>query len=753
MTSKAVMPPILTFEDYTEAEILKIRAEAEEAATEAQQLMDEILAVVSSVDPVELLARLSFRMIVGLHGFGTKGHNPSIHAHELELVQALALSCPRSRNNSHTDMAGAMDRILPLVRAHTIALQKMTRMRLSVDPDANKVEAVLDRIRATTHTVRGPRHAYQTRAYLRDLAASLDGRFMSALGWTITELVDCLEGFAFRLGDDLAKLRDALRPAFMSSDAVRAIERFRADNPDQRDHPYLARIGAGTPLEQVKGALFAIFEEQLPPVFRLDGPDAHPAFERLRPQLSSLALGFGDISGEELQHLKLGNPVRSRPFVADSDGSLYLFCSQTMYAYLVELIDAIVDQLDETKPDLKSACADFKADWLETRLETLVRGAFPDGQVIANAKWRDATGKPGETDCILAIDQTVGLFEAKSGRITPSARRGGPGRLKSEIKDLLVHPSLQSARFADLLRSTKGPIKVDVGRETAHIAGSVIREIVRVNILFDTLGPLTSGTRQLVEAGFIAPGTPMAPSMSIFELETLFELLPDQISRLHYLRRRAELEEMTTFEADEMDLIAFYLETGFCIAQLEQEKGGFGVYGWSDRIARLYDLDGLVAKPDISLKRTPFLHGVIVALETARRPGWTRFGYRLCKIGYRDQFELQRRKEGLMKRVRRLKDGQAVHVGFAREGTSDQNAIALCIGKSLTPYGIEAHSRTAAGSVMRNFGAANALLLYWDAADRAPACRYAATFVQEDEVPRLRLAGESERRSHSARSG
>src|SRR3546814_14312558 len=95
----------------------------------------------------------------------------------------------------------------------------------------------------------------------------------------------------------------------------------------------------------------------------------------------------------------------------------------------------------------------------------------------------------------------------------------------------------------------------------------------------------------------------MAPSMSIFELETLFELLPDQISRLHYLRRRAELEAVTEFEADEMDLIAFYLETSFCIPQLEQEEGGFGIYGWSDRIARLYTLDGLAAKPDVSLKQ------------------------------------------------------------------------------------------------------------------------------------------------------
>src|SRR3546814_10715747 len=92
------------------------------------------------------------------------------------------------------------------------------------------------------------------------------------------------------------------------------------------------------------------------------------------------------------------------------------------------------------------------------------------------------------------------------------------------------------------------------------------------NILFDTLGPLTAGFRTLVDAGFIAADAPMAPSMSIFELETLFELLPDQISRLHYLRRRAELETVTEFEADAMDLVAFYLETSFCIRSEEHKS-------------------------------------------------------------------------------------------------------------------------------------------------------------------------------------
>jgi hypothetical protein len=730
MTTKIATPPVLTFEDYSAADIAGAQAEAAEAAITAKECREELRDLVCSVDQIELLSRLALRAILGLHSFGTSKHDPAIHAHELEFLQALALSRPRSPNADPYDIARVMDRLVPLVREHTLAVQKMSHLRLSSDPEKNKVEAILDRIRATTYTVRGPRHAYQTRAYLRDFAAALDGRFLAALGWSATQLIDCLEGFAIRTGDELTALRERLRPSFLCDDASKCLDMFRADHPEQRSHPLLADLDAAAPLPEIKAVLFAIFEGQLPPVFRLDGAGAHPDFEMLRAKLTEMALGFGDVSDEDLEHLKLGNPVRSKPFVADGAGGLRLFCTQTMYSYLVELIEELVDD----RAALKDACGKFKATWLEERLEALTRKAFPAGEVIVNAKWRDLADKAGETDCILAMDQTVGLFEAKSGRISAPARRGAPGRLKTKIDELLVDPSRQSARFADLLTSTKEAVEVELDGGRARIAPSAIREIVRFNILFDTLGPLTAGTRQLVDAGFIPADAPMAPSMSIFELETLFELLPDQISRLHYLRRRAELEAVTTFEADEMDLIAFYLETSFCMAQLEQEKYGFSIYGWSDRIARLYTLDGLGPVPRNLLKRTPFLRTLIDRIGSMQQPGWTRFGFRLCNIAYRDQFELQRRREGLAKKARRIKDGQAVHVGFARESERDRSAVALCVGKSVSPFGIEQHGRKAAKSVMEQSNASHALLLYWDVADRAADCRYTATFSISDEA-------------------
>lgn len=126
----------------------------------------------------------------------------------------------------------------------------------------------------------------------------------------------------------------------------------------------------------------------------------------------------------------------------------------------------------------------------------------------------------------------------------------------------------------------------------ATVPPSDIREIVRVNVLFETLTPLTAGTKRLVEANFVGPDEPMAPSMSIFELETLFDLLPDQVSRLHCLQRREAIERELLIEADEMDLIALYLESSFCIPDIASGDRGFSIYGWSGSVANSMTMMG-----------------------------------------------------------------------------------------------------------------------------------------------------------------
>lgn len=720
----------MIFRDFEADEIEEVRARGAASAKRVDETTETLRAIMGQFDQIELLSRLAFQMIAGVQAFGTKDYDPPIHSHELELLQALALSHPRSTHLDHRAMADAVDRLLNVARKNSQAFSERSLLRLTTDPQRNRIEAIVERIRATTHTVRGPRHAFQTRAYLRDLAAAMDERFLESLGFTVSDLVEFVEGFGFRAGELLTDLRERSR-RWLQCDDARCLELFLADNPGLREHRLARWLGeAPRPVSEVRGALFVIFEEQLRSIFRLDWRGGCARLESLKHHLCKASMGFGDVADDEIRDLHLGNPVRTKPIVAAGDNEHYLFCTQSIFANLVELVDDIAEAGD---PALRDACGTFKAGWLEAKLDNLVRKAFPGSHVFQNAKWHDRQGKEGETDCIVALDKTVVLFEAKSGRITPPARRGAEGRLKREIEALLVKPSRQSGRFAELLRSTPDPIAFTAKEGRATINGSDIREIIRFNILFDTLGPLTAGTKRLVDAGFIGASEPMAPSMSIFELETLFDLLPDQISRLHYMRRRGEMELTTLFEADEMDLIAFYLETSFCLSKMEiGADSGFCIYGWSDRIAQLYDHEGRRKSHAVKLKRTPFWEQLQSVIERRRQPGWTRIGFRLSLVGYSDQWVIQRQHEAISKRARRVKKGQAVNSGVYDADGGKTIVIGLCGGKSVSAFGVEQHSRTAAIEIMNRAGCDEALVLYWDIEDRAGTWRFIATFRRED---------------------
>ena len=719
-------PPIAVFGEFDAAELADAAGRGGEATTRAAATLGRLREVFHGADQIDLLSRLAFLCVIGSPDGRAPRREPFVQTHELELLQAIALNGARVVRRDTAGMPHAVEDLLGLASEHTAAVREMSFAHLGNDAARNRVEAVLDRMRGTTHSVRGPRHAYQTRAYCRDLAAAMDGEFETALGFTVTDAVDFLEGFADQASRRLEALQVSARRWMRAGDASRMLQLFCADNPGLVDDEVVAGLNSGRiPATQTRAALHALFEEQLKDVFVVEWPGGGVRQERLCDGVRRLSLRFGDVGDDALPHLKLGNPVQARPFVDDDDGRLHLFCTQTALANMVELIDGMT----EATPSLRKRCEKFKGRWLERRLQELVASAFPSGSTVDNAKWRDADGKPGETDCILLIDKTVGLFEAKSGRISPPARRGAEDRLRHDIGKLLVEPSRQSARLAGLLRSGADGVELETPEGKATIPPSDIREIVRVNVLFDTLGPLTAGTKRLVEAGFVRPDEPMAPSMSVFELETLFDVLPDQVSRLHYLRRREQIERELMIEADEMDLIAFYLESSFCIPELASKERGFSIYGWSASVAQAYDHEGRRGRRP-ALNRTSFFNAMIAAIETGAGPGWTRFGHRLANVPYREQWTILRRRDEIARKARRLPPGQSAFSGVYGHGGVGGTVIGLCVGKDVSPYGIEAHSRENAVEIARLASADEGMVLYWDVCDKPGEPRFVASFKQ-----------------------
>ena len=68
--------------------------------------------------------------------------------------------------------------------------------------------------------------------------------------------------------------------------------------------------------------------------------------------------------------------------------------------------------------------------------------------------------------------------------------------------------------------------------------------------------------------------------MGVGSLDLLVNLLGSTSAIVHYLWRRKSFEATANYVADELDLIAYYLKTGFNIGEQESDGTFLMIYGY-----------------------------------------------------------------------------------------------------------------------------------------------------------------------------
>jgi hypothetical protein len=110
----------------------------------------------------------------------------------------------------------------------------------------------------------------------------------------------------------------------------------------------------------------------------------------------------------------------------------------------------------------------------------------------------------------------------------------------------------------------------------------------------------------------------LAPCMLLADLEIVFDILELTALKIHYLKRRSELEANMNYMADEMDLLGFYLLTGFNIGEAEFSNNRFQLTGMSKNIDDYYtSLDNDI--PATSPNRSSLRGGGISAPSSKRK--------------------------------------------------------------------------------------------------------------------------------------
>lgn len=181
--------------------------------------------------------------------------------------------------------------------------------------------------------------------------------------------------------------------------------------------------------------------------------------------------------------------------------------------------------------------------------------------------------------------------------------------------------------------------------ELNQVDNREVRFYVPLSITYDNLGTISANLKSAAEAGLIERlPEPLVPSICFTDLEIIAHLLRNEIELFHYLTRRAQIEHELNYRGDEMDLLAFYLETAFNITGESQEGKPLAI----GLTLKSKELDPYftarfagrkVDKPRLDL--TTWWRDILRALVERNPHRWTEIGFALLNVAKADQVRLE----------------------------------------------------------------------------------------------------------------
>ena len=470
------------------------------------------------------------------------------------------------------------DKFIDLIEKSAQAFQMRTLAKLDSSLAINQRLRLraLEFIRVHTQVVRNWGYPDQITRIVKSLFEPLDKEIENHFGVRASYLIDMCLNLTATIERNLNRHRNLLRPVARAKSVRSAVDRYYQSFPSLEGSPeQLIELAEeqNARLPQLKQWLLSHAFLSLPPLFTFSLADLVEYYpvpidvRTLQRALGKWTLKFGDLQDQVAEHLFLGNPVWEKPIIQLDDKTFFWPIPGLFISFCLELMESVI------RPDgkLYSKYEMRRSKFLEDEIDRLFRSAFSSGKIYRGSQWHDpVSGKDFENDLLLVIDSYIVVVEAKSAKVTKPARRGADASLQDAIQKLMIEPTMQARRFSHYLQANRQLHQFHTRRgEINEVDSSNVREVICLSVTLDALGATASRWPDLHDAGFTANETDLSPTMSLVDLETVCELLDGTCEKLHYLLRRAQFEKSATYIGDELDLLAFYIDTGFNIGEEE----------------------------------------------------------------------------------------------------------------------------------------------------------------------------------------
>ncbi len=607
---------------------LEMREKAKVQAAELPTLLDRLSNLLSLCYPPHLIAVIAgwgLRSPLGPDGVSGKTMIEGVQQHHVEFLQALALTLPAAqwgrRPAEPEEMQQAIDLTLEVTAA--VSGQRLLASEGITDKQQVLVLMLQDRLRTHTQMVRNWARYSEILRILKGLFAPLDPSLRAKLGFGALDVIAVAEQTVVAIEAQVGARFVLLKDIFRAPTIRQLVEDFFARFPGVAGDPqdFLDALDPDEPLESIRARLMFhadrwLVVNSVAPVAKI-AESANVSQEHARTILDRLSLSPGELVGKDLAQLFLANPVWQRPGV--KTGEEYFFAiPQTVVSFLDQILKALCEE-----SGAKVALESRRAVYLEEEAARIFEVALPGARVRPGLEWTwEEVGY--ETDILVQLDRALLIVEAKSAALTPQGLRGAPDRVRRHVRQLIVDPSEQSARLANIIAAAKGgdaaALAVTTGLE---LEPATLDTVIRISVTLDDLSILASSERELKGAGWVDTNMGLATTLSVADLACVADMLTHPAQFLDYFHERARLQKSADFIGFELDYLGLYLQTGF---HLEEADGyeRISIVGMSETIDLYFqnlDIGHPGKRPEPAL--APLFEAILTKIEGRALEGWT----------------------------------------------------------------------------------------------------------------------------------
>lgn len=568
----------------------------------------------------------------------------TIPPHNLELFQA-----------HPKDVQAIADTLIEIFEKYRAS--RFVQLGNAKDETERQLLALQERIRLHTLSVRNWGYYQPAIRLINDLYSPLDDVCRRLVGLTATDIVKVFDNI-LRSSEILAgKFRERLYAAISKQSKRQMIQEYcrQFGIPDDEARRLLAlTVRNKWSRENVLAVLLSHSGTTVREIFRFSSDEIASLIDRTTDEVERafelLHIPYGGLSDTPLERIFLGNPVWDRPLIKGPDGKYFCSFPQLFPAFSFHIFDRLFSLENETK----KLHAKRRANYLEDQIAASFDNAFGEHKTHRNVKW-SYQGIQYETDLLIQVDAQLFIIEAKSNRVSWPALRGAPERMKREIENLFIAPALQSQRLEEMLqrRQQSGAHGFEFH---ADLNLPAIKETSRLSVTLEDFSTIQSNLSGLEGTGLVPDGFPKAVTISLSDLQVIFDILENPVERMHYLQRRKTIQENWEYHADELDLLGLYLSTGFDIGEFEEGKNSLMALGMSAVVddyfqARDHDID--IRKPQRVM--TPWFRAIRDRLAGRKPSGWSMAALALLDLGFQDQQKLEEHFSSVCRSMRRAR--------------------------------------------------------------------------------------------------